>query len=53
VHPAWLQTRLFSEEISNEYAAQTMFFQSRPFQLKKARKTDLVWLFLISKKAKG
>ena len=30
--------RLWSEEICNEYAAQTMLCQSKPFRLKKARK---------------
>jgi len=34
---------LFSEDISNEYATQTMFFQSQAFPTEK--KQDLVWLF--------
>jgi len=38
-----------SEEIFNEYAAQTMFYQSQVFPIEK--KPDFVWLFLISKKS--
>jgi len=41
--------RLFSEKIFNEYAAQTMFFQSQAFPTEK--KPDFVWLFFISKKS--
>jgi len=42
--------RLFSEEICNEYAAQTMFFQIQSFRQKKNRKSQIfVWLFLIPK----
>jgi len=44
--------RLFSEEIFNEYPAQTMFFQSQAFPTeKKSEKARFGWLF-ISKKAK-
>jgi len=41
--------RLASEEISNEYGAQTMFFQSQDFLIEKAR---FCRAFLIFKKAK-
>jgi len=40
--------RLFSEEIFNDHAAQTTFFQSQTFPTKK--KPGFIWLFLISKK---
>jgi len=42
---------LFSEEVCNEYAAQTMFFQSQAFSTEE--KPDIVGLFFISKNAKG
>jgi len=41
--------KLFSEEICNEYADQTMLFQIQAFPTEK--KPDFVWLFLISKKS--
>jgi len=41
--------RLLLEEISNEYAALTMFFQRQAFPTEK--KPDFVWHFLISKKS--
>jgi len=45
--------RLFSEEIFNEYAAQTMFFQSQAFPTEnKPEKARFFWLVLFPKKAK-
>jgi len=44
--------RLFSEEIFNEYAAQTMFFQSQAFPTEnKPEKARFCLAFLISKKS--
>jgi len=42
--------RLSSEEICNEYAAQTMFCQIQAFQIEK--KNDFVWLFWFPKKSR-
>jgi len=43
--------RLFSEEICNEYAAQTMFFQSQAFLIEKSQ--ILSGFFIFPKKVKG
>jgi len=42
--------RLFSEEICDEYAAQTMFFQIQAFPTEKSQEaTDFGWLFYFQK----
>jgi len=44
--------RLSSEEVCNEYAAQTMFCQSQAFMTEKSQKRPyFVWLFFIPKKS--
>jgi len=47
--------RLFSEEICNEYAAQTVFFQSQAFPTEKypGKKQILSGFILFPQKAKG
>jgi len=42
--------RLSSEEICKKYAAQTMFWQSQAFPIKKKPESQIVSVFFISKK---